>query len=366
MLAITVSVSGWSAPLGKAIPSAARRTSSPIVASAEVDVDVAVIGGGPAAYTMAALLSGTHGHEVCLVDPKPDAAWPNNYGSWRVEWEALSKRLEMPELLTDCVAKEWKITDCFFGGSWGMEWEQRSRLDRAYLQVDRSKLKQALKAKAGEIKVFPTSLKAKAVAPNLFDQNLVHDASGSSLTLADGTAVRAKLVVDATGFESRLVARESDVDAGLWKPLPPGFQIAYGFTCDIEGDSLGPYDPAAMTLFDYRTDHLEAAVSKASSQGGAALAKAEAALKDAEIRPSFMYVMPEGKVSDAPGCVRAFFEETSLVGRDERRLEFRTLKERALTRLDHLGLTIKPGSVHDEEYCYIPMGGNLPGKLHAA
>ena len=54
--------------------------------------------------------------------------------------------------------------------------------------------------------------------------------------------------------------RESELASGLWKPLPPGYQIAYGFSCDIEGDSLGPYDSKAMTLFDYRTDHLEAQV----------------------------------------------------------------------------------------------------------
>ena len=80
-----------------------------------MDVDVAVIGGGPAGYTMAALLNGKHGHSVALVDPNPSAVWPNNYGEWRVEWDALSKRLEMPELL-DCVNTEWKITECDFGG----------------------------------------------------------------------------------------------------------------------------------------------------------------------------------------------------------------------------------------------------------
>ena len=72
-----------------------------------------------------------------------------------------------------------------------------------------------------------------------------------------------------------------------------------------------------------------------------------------------MYVMPEGAV-EGEDCVRAFFEETSLVGRDERRLEFNTLKERAMKRLKHLGMTIKDGSIQEEEYCYIPMGGNLP------
>ena len=36
------------------------------------------------------------------------------------------------------------------------------------------------------------------------------------------------------------------------------------------------------------------------------------------------------------------------------------LKKRALLRLQHLGMSIRKGSVREEEYCYIPMGGNLP------
>merc|ERR1712216_365510 len=111
-----------------------------------------------------------------------------------------------------------------------------------------------------------------------------------------------------------------------------------------------------MTLFDYRTDHFEAAVMNATD--AVAKADAEKALRDAELRPSFMYVMPYGPTGD--GYIRAFFEETSLVGRGERRLEFSTLKERALLRLKHLGLVVRDGSIQEEEYCYIPMGGNLP------
>ena len=42
-----------------------------------------------------------------------------------------------------------------------------------------------------------------------------------------------------------------------------------------------PYDTNAMTLFDYRTDHF---------------VEGSKELKDAETRPSFMYVMPEGPV----------------------------------------------------------------------
>lgn len=223
-----------------------RAAAAALRAPADHDVDVAVIGGGPAGYAMAALLASKHGHSVALVDPSPEGAWPNNYGSWRVEWEALSRRLEMPELLSACVAEEWAVTDCYFGGSYGTEWGERTRLDKAYVQVDRAALKAALAAKLASAPtpavVLGASLRARTVAPNLFDSNLEHDASGSSLALDDGTTVRARTVVDATGFESKLVARETDEAAGLWKPLPPGYQIAYGFSVDVKGGHA-PYAP---------------------------------------------------------------------------------------------------------------------------
>ena len=72
-------------------------------ASSSFDVDVAVVGGGPAGYAMAALMSETHGHSVVIVDPDPEALWPNNYGEWKDEWETLSRRLGMPSLVDDCV-----------------------------------------------------------------------------------------------------------------------------------------------------------------------------------------------------------------------------------------------------------------------
>jgi len=306
---------------------------------ADVVADVAVVGGGPAGYVMAALLSRSQ-HSVALIDPKPASAWVNNYGAWRVEWEALATTLQMPELL-DCVDADWAVTDCYFGGSFDMPMDQRLRLDRAYLQVDRLKLKALLQEKhaAGGVQLLEGSVQASVISPNLFNGGLVHDASGSTLTVASPSgdmSVRASVVVDATGFESTLTTRESSKAAGLWKELSPGYQIAYGMCVDVESD-LAPYAREAMTLFDYRTDHLV----------GTDL------LSDAEDRPSFVYVMPGSGTS-------AFFEETSLVGRGERRLEFETLKQRLIKRLEFHDIKYDPSSVREEEYCYIPMGGSLP------
>mmetsp|Transcript_26078 Transcript_26078/g.61136 ORF Transcript_26078/g.61136 Transcript_26078/m.61136 type:complete len:295 (+) Transcript_26078:1016-1900(+) len=68
--------------------------------------------------------------------------------------------------------------------------------------------------------------------------------------------------------------------------------------------------------------------------------------------------MPQGE--QASGRQKAFFEETSLVGRGERRLGFAECKKRLDLRLKHLGVKVVPGTIEEEEFCYIPMGGALP------
>jgi lycopene beta-cyclase len=55
---------------------------------------------------------------------------------------------------------------------------------------------------------------------------------------------------------------------------------------------------------------------------------------------------------------RVFFEETSLVGKNARQLTFSECKKRALKRLEFHNITIV--NIEEEEYCYIPMGGELP------
>lgn len=66
--------------------------------------------------------------------------------------------------------------------------------------------------------------------------------------------------------------------------------------------------------------------------------------------------MPLGKNDD--GTFRVFFEETSLVGLGSRRLSFEECKTRAMQRLAFHKIDVL--DVEEEEYCYIPMGGELP------
>ena len=70
-----------------------------------------------------------------------------------------------------------------------------------------------------------------------------------------------------------------------------------------------------------------------------------------------MYAMPLRK-EESDGTYRVFFEETSLVGRGRRRLTFAECKDRAYRRLKFHGINVL--GVEEEEFCYIPMGGELP------
>lgn len=310
-------------------------TSAPSPLSQD-EFDVAVLGAGPAGVLMAYLLAEQQGLKVCLIDPNASKKWPNNYGVWIEEWTALGQKLGMD--LSDCLGSEWPITDCYFGGSWGKPVDDRLRLDRAYGRVDRLKLKEKLCS--SRVEIVEELADIRSIASNIYaGDSLRHDATGSTLRLNSGRQLRARLLVDATGSESRITRRhpgtgEPDV------PLP-GFQIAWGFEGIVEGNTH--YDPKAMTLFDYRTDHLSFD---------------PAWEKDAIANPTFMYVMPLGAEPGFGGGQRVFFEETSLVARPG--MSFEECKRRCFARLKHLGVSIRPGSIEDEEFCYIPMGGALP------
>ena len=345
MASLGLVVAAWSAAVaaGLVAPGAARsgRIGRGLSLGAERQCDVAVVGAGPAGSVVAWLLAERKSLDVCLVDGALERKWPNNYGVWKEEWEALARML--PELeLMDCVDREWRTTECFFGGSWGMALDQRTVLDRAYCRIDREKLRGVLRSRSRDAGVEGVAATVAAASEPRWCGNVLegiaHDAAGSTLRLVDGAGgdeiseLRATVVVDATGAESRLTSRRGP-DVGDAVP-PPGFQIAYGFEALVE--DLGPYADDAMLLFDYRTDHLEASEQRAA--------------------PTFMYAMPLGEGPD--GTTRVFFEETSLVARPA--VSVNECERRALLRLDHLGVKIKERLYDDVELCYIPMGGPRP------
>jgi lycopene beta-cyclase len=175
-------------------------------------------------------------------------------GEWREEWHALADQLQLPELRA-CTTTEWEFTDCFLDNS-----DSKMRLNRPYIRVDRVKMQSVLRDKYSEAggMILAGKLAAQCTNTNLYSEGLVHTHSGSKLTLQDGTMVDCKVVVDATGLDSKLTSKESPLVSRAGTSvgtLPVGVQIAYGFIAEV--DNLGPYDDAAMTLFDYRTDYAE-------------------------------------------------------------------------------------------------------------
>ena len=327
-------------------PTLASLSSTGILAQNYDDqCDVLILGSGPGARSLAALLSKDGDLDVLLADQNFDREWAPNYGVWKDEWGTILERYgSFGVELTGgsegaCIDREWDVTDCFFGGSFDMPIEQRTRLDRPYCRVDKKALKDALTTK--DYRVVRANHISEAVGINMYKPagTLVHDEDGTTIQLAQKNregilTVRSRVVVDATGHETKLVMKEARDDIN-----PPGFQIAYGALMEVDESNapdptkFGPYDKEAMTLFDYRTDHF---------LGQDDLIKATKA-------PTFMYCMPlKGN--------QIFFEETSLVARPA--MSFQECKDRCFTRLEHLG--IKTSKILEEEFCYIPMGGTLP------
>mmetsp|Transcript_3146 Transcript_3146/g.3659 ORF Transcript_3146/g.3659 Transcript_3146/m.3659 type:complete len:625 (+) Transcript_3146:162-2036(+) len=319
--------------------------------------DVLVLGSGPAARAIATLLSSTNrttksnNLDVLLADAAYDREWAPNYGVWEDEWQSIISMYKDSfgrDLCEGCIDRRWSVTDCYFGGSFDIPTTKRMRLDRPYYRIEKNVLQQSLSPPKdnndGWYRVIKANHISEATSLNIFTPSgsLTHDDEGSTILLKDKNSstisVRAKMIVDCTGHETKLVVKQKRDGT-----LPPGFQIAYGALVTVDETNtsdktqIGPYDKEAMTLFDYRTDHFDSGDP--------------AVLKKAEGAPTFMYAMPLENN-------RIFFEETSLVARPA--LSFQECKDRCFRRLEHLG--IKVVDIEEEEFCYIPMGGPLPAK----
>ncbi len=322
------------------IPSSTRLTATTMMAGIAGDAagdssssllglpstDVAVIGAGPPGCVMAALLAAKHGVRVTLVDPDPRKQWSPNYGVWVDEWERLAE--DMPELgIWDCLNHTWPRVDAFYGGSQGIPMNHRLTLNRMYARVAKNKLKDRLMERMEESGVTFASGTVNV-------SSVDHGADGTIFSLDDcGVVVpfHTKLMVDCTGHEMTCLVEKQSPHRSH------SFQIAYGIDCEVEAGHE-PYDPEAMLLMDFRTDHATSAEEK----------------ENLKHNPTFLYAIPLGKAPS--GRYQIFFEETSLVARPK--MSVNVCKNRLYKRLGHLGIMI--AQVEDEEFCCISMGGGLP------
>ncbi|XP_010558132.1 PREDICTED: lycopene beta cyclase, chloroplastic-like [Tarenaya hassleriana] len=262
-------------------------------------VDLAVVGGGPAGLAVAQQVSEA-GLSVCSIDPSPRLIWPNNYGVWVDEFEAMD--------LLDCLDTTWS------GAVVYVDDHVKKDLGRPYGRVNRKLLKSKMLQKciSNGVKFHQSRV-----------TNVIHAESNSTVVCSDGVKIQAAVVLDATGFSRCLVQYD--------KPYNPGYQVAYGILAEVDGH---PFDVDKMLFMDWRDSHLENSRE----------------LKERNRKlPTFLYAMPFSSN-------RIFLEETSLVARPGLRME--DIQERMVARLKHLGINVK--RVEEDEYCVIPMGGPLP------
>lgn len=255
--------------------------------------DVLVVGAGPAGWAAAAALRG-EGLDVTLVAPDPQAPFRNGYGVWVDEIEGLG--------LDDVLERTWTAARVHVGAGPGV------RLDRRYARIENGRLRARLMERASGAVLEQGAV--LAVTPVVGEDTLEARLSG-------GRVCRARIVIDASGHESRLLVQSAGPQ--------PGWQVAYGRRIEVDRHPF-PLDEAV--LMDFR------------------LAEESFA---ARVEPSFLYALPE-----SPNVV--FVEETSLVARPAVRIE--AMEARLDARLRRLG--IRARRVLDVERCFIPMGGPPP------
>ena len=269
--------------------------------------DGLVLGGGPAALAIAAALA-EEGLRVALLAPHdPRAPWPNTYGVWGDEVDALG--------LGHLLEHRWSHTLSYFGaGSADPAAAANTPTPhgRDYGLFSRAALQgHWLEACArGGVAI----LQGQASGFEL-------EGGGAGCTLlrcADGGSQRTRLLVDATGHQPVFVQRP---DEG-----PVAGQAAYGI---VGRFSAPPVEPQQFVLMDYRSDHLSP----------------EELLEP----PTFLYAMDLGEG-------RFFVEETSLALAPP--VPYATLQERLQRRLAHRGVAVE--QVEHEEFCLFPMNLPLP------
>ncbi len=275
--------------------------------------DGLVLGGGPAALAIAAALA-EEGLRVALLAPHdPRAPWPNTYGVWGDEVDALG--------LGHLLEHRWSHTVSYFGAGSADPADPANAPTphgRDYGLFSRAALQSHwLEACArGGVAI----LQGQASG---FELEAAGSGEGCTLLrCADGSSQRTRLLVDATGHQPVFVQRP---DEG-----PVAGQAAYGI---VGRFSAPPVEPQQFVLMDYRSDHLSP----------------EERLEP----PTFLYAMDLGEG-------RFFVEETSLALAPP--VPYATLQERLQRRLAHRGVRVE--QVEHEEFCLFPMNLPLPDLHH--
>ncbi|MFI5506252.1 lycopene cyclase family protein [Mycobacterium sp. NPDC051804] len=240
-------------------------------------MDVLVVGAGPAGMALAGACRSA-GLATGLLDPAPQRPWMATYGMWSRE---LPAALPASVVAARAAGRAIAVTDHELG------WE--------YAVLD--------------VPALHSHLSDRLTGVEIRVGRAVGSPERGVVALADGSCIRASVVVDA---------------AGRWRPLTaakrrriPAEQTAYGLVLD-EDAVASMVDPRAALFMDWRSDHGDTGW------------------------PTFLYVIPlgEGKV---------LVEETSLARRPG--LSLATLRRRLHARLERRGVAI-PKNIQDEKVSF--------------
>ncbi|CAN5441150.1 lycopene cyclase family protein [soil metagenome] len=240
-------------------------------------MDVLVVGGGPAGMALAGAC-GRLGLVTGLLDPAPERAWSATYGMWSRE---LPADLPASVIAARAAGRAIALTEHQLGWDYAV-------LDVPALQCHLADRLTGVQIHAGRAVGSP---EAGVVA------------------LADGSQLRASVVVDAGGQARPLDPTRS--------PRIPAAQTAYGLV--IDEDAAAPLVAPGDALFmDWRADHDESGW------------------------PTFLYVVPLGGG-------QVLVEETSLARRPG--LPVSTLRRRLHARLARHGV-LPPDSARSEKVSF--------------
>jgi lycopene cyclase-like protein len=261
--------------------------------------DALVIGSGPAGLAIAAALCDEGLNVAGLAPVPPPVGWSNTYGIWCDELEPMN--------LTHLLSHRWQNSVVYAA-------QNKIALGREYGLFDNTKLQHHFLERCDDGQMMWYQGTAAAVE---------HLAQHSCVTTIEGTALSARVVIDATGHHSALLERpKSDRIAQ---------QAAYGI---VGRFSAPPIASQQFVLMDYRSDHLSPDERKAP--------------------PTFLYAMDLG--DDV-----FFVEETSLASSPA--VTFEVLRRRLEKRLAFQGVQVK--EVQHVEYCLFPMNLPLPSLQQA-
>ncbi len=267
--------------------------------------DVLVIGAGPSALAIIVALCEKGVHVEALANTDPKVPWPYTYGIWGNEVDELG----MQHLLEH----RWRNTVSYFGsGSRNPESQANAQTNHGldYGLFDKVRLQSYWLNECEKSNVNWHLGEAK---------ELIVDTSFSNVKTSNGKNIKARLVIDATGYKPVFLAKNEDG--------PIAIQTCYGIVAKF---NRPPVKKGQFVLMDYRNDHLS----------------------DEEKRepPTFLYAMDMGDDS-------YFLEETSLGLSSPYTLE--KLKNRLNQRIEKRGLKIIKLE-HEEIGLYLPMNMPLP------